>query len=99
MVAAGALLFYEGARENFLLMAGGAAVGVFFVAWASHRLAGRKGVHFEALAGADARRALLLVGVMTVHSFAEGLGIGAAFGGGESLGFCDCDRDRSPQHP
>jgi zinc transporter, ZIP family len=86
MVAAGALLFYEGARENFLLMAGGAAVGVLFVAWASHRLAGRKGVHFEALAGADARRALLLIGVMTVHSFAEGLGVGAAFGGGESLG-------------
>ena len=86
MVAAGALLFYEGARESFLLMAGGAAVGVLAVVWASHRLAGRKGVHFEALAGADARRALLLVGVMTVHSFAEGIGVGVSFGGGAELG-------------
>jgi len=86
MIAASALLFYEGAHESFLRMAGGTLVGVLLVAWASRRLAGRKGVHFEALAGADARRALLLVGVMTVHSFAEGVGVGAAFGGGESLG-------------
>jgi ZIP family zinc transporter len=86
MIAASALLFYEGAHESFLRMAAGALVGVLFVAWASRRLAGRKGVHFEALAGADARRALLLVGVMTVHSFAEGVGVGAAFGGGKSVG-------------
>jgi zinc transporter ZupT len=86
MIAASALLFYEGAHESFLRMAGGALVGALFVAWASRRLAGRKDVHFETLAGADARRALLLVGVMTVHSFAEGIGVGAAFGGGESLG-------------
>jgi zinc transporter ZupT len=86
MLAASALLFYEGARESVLRLAGGAVVGVLFVAWASRRLAGRKDVHFEALAAADARRALLLVGVMTVHSFAEGIGVGVAFGGGESVG-------------
>ncbi len=86
MIAASALLFYEGAHESFLRMAGGALVGVLFVAWASRRLAGRKDVHFEALAGADARKALLLVGVMTVHSFAEGVGVGVSFGGSESLG-------------
>ena len=86
MIAASALLFYEGAHESFPRTAGGALLGALLVAWASRRLAGRKGVHFEALAGADARRALLLVGVMTVHSYAEGLGVGAAFGGGESLG-------------
>ena len=86
MLAASALLFYEGVRESALRLAGGAVVGVLFVAWASRRLAGRKDVHFEALAAADARRALLLVGVIAVHSFAEGIGVGVAFGGGESLG-------------
>ena len=86
MIAASALLFYEAARESLLRMAGGALVGIVFVAWASRRLAGRKGVHFEALTDTDARRALLLVGVMTVHSFAEGIGVGVSFGGGESLG-------------
>ncbi|MGZ8794055.1 MAG: ZIP family metal transporter [Gaiellaceae bacterium] len=86
MIAASGLLFYEGARDGFLRMAGGAVVGVLFVAWAARRLAGRQNVHFAALGGADARKALLLVGVMTVHSVAEGIGVGVSFGGGGELG-------------
>ncbi len=38
------------------------------------------------LRGADARKALLIVGVMTAHSLAEGIGVGVAYGGGEALG-------------
>lgn len=86
MIAASGLLFYEGVRDNVLRMAFGAALGGVFVAWASSRLAGRQNVHFEMLAGADARKALLLVGVMTVHSIAEGVGVGVSFGGSEELG-------------
>lgn len=86
MIAATGLLFYEGADINASRTVGGAAVGALFVALASWLLAARPHVHFEALASADARKALLLVGVMTVHSFAEGVGVGVSFAGGESLG-------------
>jgi len=86
MIAASALLFYTGARESTLRMIGGALVGIAFVFWASRRFSAREGVQFEALAGADARKALLLIGVMTVHSIAEGVGVGVSFGGGEDLG-------------
>ena len=56
------------------------------VGWLARRLAGHEHVHFGELGGADARKALLLVGVMTVHSMAEGAGVGVAFGGGDELG-------------
>ena len=86
MIAASALLFYEGARAHASLAVVGIIAGALFVALVSRLLASRPDAHFEALASADARKAVLLVGVMTVHSFAEGVGIGVSFGGGESLG-------------
>lgn len=45
------------------------------------------GLDFGDLVGnADALKMLMIVGVMTAHSFAEGIGVGVAFGGGESFG-------------
>jgi zinc transporter ZupT len=38
------------------------------------------------LHGADAAKALLILGVMTAHSFAEGVGVGVSFSGSQELG-------------
>lgn len=38
------------------------------------------------LEGANTIKALMIVGAMTLHSFVEGIGVGASFGGGGALG-------------
>ena len=45
-----------------------------------------EGLVLGRLAGADAMKALVIVAVMTVHSAAEGVGVGVSYGGGERLG-------------
>lgn len=48
----------------------------------------RRGADFSIgdVQGADAVQMLLIVGIMTVHSFAEGVGVGVAYGGEDSFG-------------
>jgi zinc transporter, ZIP family len=58
-----------------------------FIALTSRLLGRDRELHLGALQGADALRALLIVGVMTLHSFTEGVGVGVAFGADEALGF------------
>lgn len=86
MVAASLGLLYEGVLESPSLTALGALVGVGFVALSGLLLTGHEALKLGALRGADARRALLIVGVMTIHSITEGVGLGVSFGGGDELG-------------
>ena len=66
----------------------GAFVGLVFINATERLLADYEDLSVGGLAGADARRALLIFFVMTLHSFSEGVGIGVSFGGehGSELG-------------
>lgn len=86
MLAACHGLIAEGFAFSAPRTLAGLAVGVGGILIAKRWL-GRHGAGSVAnLHGADGRRALLIIGIMTVHSAAEGMGVGVAYGGGDELG-------------
>ncbi len=62
----------------------GANLGVVFILL-SQKFIDRYDVQFGRIRGVTARRMVLMVGVMTIHSFSEGVAVGASFGGGMTL--------------
>ena len=64
-------------------VAGGLA-GVLFIL-ATQRLLGGHDLSFGEVRGVGAQRMIMMVLVMTVHSFSEGIAVGASFAGGLSL--------------
>jgi len=85
MLGASAGLAWEGATIGPGRTAAGAAIGGVFIAATGRFLEGRH-PHVVGLDSADAMRMLLIVGVMTVHSVTEGVGVGVSFGDGQALG-------------
>jgi len=86
MLAASFALVDEGLSIAPALAIVGLVTGLAAIV-ASDRLLTRTGVHDIAdLADANAAKAMLILGVMTAHSFAEGIGIGVSFAGREGLG-------------
>ncbi len=83
--AAGALLI-EGALKGVGRVLAGTALGALTVALARRAIGHREDLSVGAMRGADARKAILIVAVMTVHSFSEGIGVGVSYGGGDRLG-------------
>jgi zinc transporter ZupT len=86
MLGASASLLLEGHDRSGSRTAVGALAGAAFVALAYRVVGERKELHLGTLRGSDGRKALMVVGVMTVHSAAEGIGIGAAFGDTATFG-------------
>jgi zinc transporter, ZIP family len=86
MLAASFSLIVEGLAYGPARTVAGMLTGVLFIALCHGLIEGRHDLQVGALRGADAIKALMIVGIMTLHSFAEGVGVGVSFGGGEALG-------------
>ena len=86
MLAASVSLSLQGVDRSLWRTTVGVALGICFVLVTERYLEHDHGHAMGSLRGEDARRALLIVGVMTVHSAAEGIGVGAAFADGSTLG-------------
>ncbi|GMF30721.1 unnamed protein product [Phytophthora fragariaefolia] len=90
MIAATGCLFYEGwhlpqaadyaVSVSYRLLLG-AFLGVLFIKFTKVFLEDYEDVSVCGLKGLDARKALLIMAVMTLHSVSEGIGVGVSFGG------------------
>jgi zinc transporter ZupT len=86
MGAASGGLVYEGLVLSAQRVAIGFALGLLFIALTQVVVERRQTARIAQLQGKTAQRALMLIGIMTLHSAAEGIGVGVSFGGGEALG-------------
>ncbi len=85
MLAACHGLIAEGIALAPLRMLAGMLIGLLGIV-AGHRLvANGQAVEICNLKGLDAHKALLIIGVMTAHSFAEGVAVGVSFAGDGAL--------------
>ncbi len=86
MLAASFSLIYEGIGYSLFRVITGLLLGLIFIRVTQAKLSRYEHLRIGNLGGIDARKAFLVIGVMTVHSFTEGVGVGVSFGGGEELG-------------
>lgn len=81
MVAASCVLVLEGWMASGTLTLVGVGLGILFLVVTKHFLDQYEDMKVGVLGGTDARKALLVFLVMTLHSFSEGVGVGVSFGG------------------
>ena len=86
MIAASFSLIQEGLGISPLRTIAGLVGGLLFIALSHKIIENKKGVHIGAIRGADAIKMLMSVGIMTLHSAAEGVGVGVAYAGEGNLG-------------
>jgi zinc transporter ZupT len=84
MLGASLGLLGQGVQYDGMATFLGANLGILFIL-ATQRVLGDHEPEFGGVKGLDARRMLLMVVVMTVHSFAEGVAVGVSFGAGMAL--------------
>lgn len=79
MLSASYSLIFEGYKENEWMTLGGMLAGVILVIGADKWLNSSFEVDVKDLVGAGTKKMLLFLGIMTVHSFAEGISVGVSF--------------------
>ncbi len=84
MLGASFGLIAEGSDYGVWQTIAGSGLGLAFVLAGHFLLTGRE-VELGNLSGAKARQVLMILAIMTLHSFSEGVAVGVAFGGGEKL--------------
>jgi zinc transporter ZupT len=77
-------LIAEGTQHGGWQTIVGLNLGILFIL-VVQRILARHEIQFGSLQYGGSRRIILMLVVMTVHSFAEGVAVGAAFGGGMTL--------------
>ena len=86
MLAASFGLIYEGLEYDLGMTLGGIIAGLVFIILSQKFLDRYNNIHIAQLSQADASKILLIIGVMTVHSFTEGVSVGVSFSGSLDLG-------------
>ncbi|MBK5928276.1 ZIP family metal transporter, partial [Rhodobaculum claviforme] len=86
MLAACYSLIVEGFAFSPLRTLAGVLGGVALILIANRWLKRHDGLSIANVQGADGAKVLLIVGIMTAHSAAEGVGVGVGYGGGRELG-------------
>ncbi|MEW5297293.1 MAG: hypothetical protein WDW36_000510 [Sanguina aurantia] len=81
MLAASFGLLEESKSHSTVLVMGGMLGGVAAMKLSTAYLSRFEDMSFQHLKGADARKALLIIGVMAAHAFGEGSGVGVSFAG------------------
>ncbi|SMO51722.1 ZIP family metal transporter [Fodinibius sediminis] len=87
MLAASFGLIYEGLNYDLWYTFWGIIIGLLFII-GSQRILDRYNGQFSIanISNADSTKMLLIVGIMTLHSFTEGVSVGVSFSGGLDLG-------------
>lgn len=76
-------LVFEGVKQaGYNPVAGGVALGALLF-WITERRFGHTSFNFYHVGGASARRIVMLLGTLFIHSFSEGIAVGVVFGSGQ----------------
>jgi ZIP family zinc transporter len=86
MLAASVGLLWQGWTLGVARLGLGTVAGAIFIVGFRRLLGDSQDIALGGLTGSDARKALVIIAVMTAHSATEGVGVGVSYGGSEKLG-------------